>query len=392
MLCTDCFRNMGLRFEAAQVARPTARSDPPPTITSSTGVGTPCPNCGGLGLRLTKIEQVDEVIDRFFVRGSTTPTTRHEPIYRFSPSNLPDRVPGTSFDRTLRGDVELLARHTSGTIFRNAPNTWRMGYTDLEDSLEQAIAASPGGAGSNLVYNLLDRVIDHCPIATISEAAQIYRIRCNVARPFELDQFDAPQMGGLSRFSDGSVPILYGAFDVETCLHESRICVEDEITLATLLPTRCLNVLDLTNVPYDEPDPSVGGEGGDIFYLVNAQLLFGPRSCQGTMLAERCRERHLDGIKYPSFLSNVRPRRERFPNVALFGRPIHEGIVQLQSLNNIRLETVRYEFGYGPVTQTPSEKDLRDLNALVDRDWINEDPREIAQRMKDIFARSDPPQ
>ena len=174
-----------------------------------------------------------------------------------------------------------------------------------------------------------------------------------MARPFGVDQFDALQDGQPSRFSDGSVPVLYGAFDVETCLHESRIRVEDKIIVATLLPTRCLHVLDLTDVPYDEPERGVGGEGGDIFYFVNSQLVFGSRSHQGRMLALRCHERGLGGIKYPSFFSDVRPGRERFPNIALFGRPIHNGVVQLQSLNNIRLDTVRYEFTYGPVTQAP---------------------------------------
>ncbi len=64
--------------------------------------------------------------------------------------------------------------------------------------------------------------------------------------------------------------VLYGAFDVETCLHEGRVRAEDEITVATLLPTRRLRVLDLTDVPYDE--------SGDIFYLANSHLVFGSRS------------------------------------------------------------------------------------------------------------------
>ena len=374
MLCINCLSNAGLRSAVARIARP---SD------------TPCPNCGGRGPRLTTTEQVDEVIDRFFVHGSTAPTGSQEPIYNLSSRKLP-ATHGISFDRTLRDDVELLARYSSGTIFRNAPNTWRMGYTTLEDDLDHAITASPEGAEGDALCTLLDRVIDHCLTVTVSRATEIYRIRCDVAQPFEVDQFDALQNGKPTRFSDGSVPVLYGAFDVETCLHESRIFVEDEIIVATLLPTRCLRVLDLTNVPYDEPEPDVGGEGGDIFYFVNARLLFGSHSAQGHMLARRCQERGLDGIKYPSFFSDLRPGRERFPNIALFGQPIHNGVVELQSLNNIRLDTVRYEFTYGPVTQRPSKQDLQDLKALIDQDWTTESQRAITQGFAEIFARSEP--
>ena len=399
MLCVSCFSNVGLRAEVARIAHPTDRSDSTHTCSSSTGDGTPCPNCGSFGPRLTTMEQVDEVISRFFIYGSTAPTGRWEPIYRLSSGKLPDQAQGPSFDRTLRGDFELLARHSSGTIFLNAPSTWRLGYTTLEEDLQEAITASSAGAGRDSARALLDRVIDHCRTATVSRATKIYRIRCNVARPFEVDQFDAPQDDRPSRFSDGSVPVLYGAFDVETCLHESRIRAEDEIVVATLLPTRCLHVLDLTDVPYDEPDLGVG-EGGDIFYFVNSQLIFGSHSEKGSVLALRCHERGLDGIKYPSFFSDVRLGRERFPNIALFGHPIHDGIVQLQSLNNIRLDTVRYDFTYGPVTQSPSKKDLRDLKALVnqdlralvDQDWIDRDPKERVQKFKEIFARSEPPE
>ena len=311
MLCINCFSNVGLRAEVARIAHQTD--------------GTPYPNCGSLGPRLTTTEQVDEVISRFFVHGSTAPTGRWESIYKLSSGKLPDQTKSPSFDRTLRGDFELLVRHASGSLFLNAPNTVRLGYTTLAQDLEEAITASPEGAGRDSVRALLDRVIDHCRTVTVPRATEIYRIRRNVARPFEVDQFDALRSGKPSRFSDGSVPVLYGAFDVETCLHESRVLAEDKITVATLLPARGLRVLDLTDVPYDK--------SGDIFYFANSFLVFGSRSYEGQVLGIRCHERGLDGIKYPSFFSDVRPDCERFPNIALFGRPIRDGIVQLQSLN-----------------------------------------------------------
>ena len=108
------------------------------------------------------------------------------------------------------------------------------------------------------------------------------------------------------------------------------------------------------------------------------------------MLARRCQERGFDGIKYPSFLSGLRSGHERFPNVALFGRPLHNGAVELHSLNNIRLDAVRYKFTYGPVTQRLSKQDLQNLQVFMDQDWSHRAPRTIAQGFAEISARSKP--
>ena len=107
--------------------------------------------------------------------------------------------------------------------------------------------------------------------------------------------------------------------------------------------------------PYDAPDDDIG-DGGDIFYFVNAQLLFGSRSHYAQLLGMRLQERGFNGIKYPSFFSDVRPERARFANIAIVGRPIREGLVEIQSLNNLRLDTIRYVFTFGPVTQTPADQ------------------------------------
>lgn len=260
----------------------------------------------------------------------------------------------------------------------------------LAEDFAEAIAASPGTQISDSVRALLDRVIDHCRAAGLPIGTAVFRVRRNVARPFDKGEFDSSPNGAPSRFSDGSTPVLYGALDVETCIHEGRVLAEDEITIATLVVTRDLRVLDLTDVAYDAAADGIG-EGGDIFYFVSAHLLFGSRSREAQLLGMRVRERGFDGIKYPSFFSDVRPKRERFPNIAIFGEPIREGVVEIQSLNNVRLDTVRYEFTLGPVTQTPSEEDLHELRELVSGDWEGRDINELQRRIKEILARSEPP-
>lgn len=189
-----------------------------------------------------------------------------------------------------------------------------------------------------------------------------------------------------ARFSNGSSPVFYGAFDVETCLHECRVLAEDEICLATSLPTRDLTLLDLTDVPYDGADV---GEGGDIFYFVNSAVVFGARTAEGPLLNERLIERRFDGLVDPSFFSDIRPDRRRYPNVALFGFPVREGLLTVHSLNAIRLGCIRYDYTFGPVLRSPTARDVEDIHRVLEtadtgnRDW--------AEEIKRILSRSDPP-
>lgn len=372
MFCVACFRNQGLREEAGRIAQ--------------ANDGSACPNCGSFEARLVTREQVDALIERFFVHGSTAPTGQPEPIYKHSQEALSDEG-GLHFDRTLRDDYALLSRHDSGTLFLHAPRTWRLGYTTIDEQLTEAFK-TPGQDGISTARKFLDEVIDHCEIVEVPTGTLVYRVRCNVERPFEISEFDPPLEVTKSRFSDGSIPVLYAAFDAETCLHEGRVRVDDKITMATLQPTRDLRVLDLTNVPYDFQE---SGEGGNIFYFANSKLVFGSHSQTGRRLGVRCQEWGLDGIKYPSYFSNVRPSCQRVPNIAIFGRPLQDRLLRIHSINNVRIDTIQYEFTYGPVTQAPSQDDFRDLQALVEQDWSGRNPRDIVAEIKKILARSDPP-
>jgi len=42
-----------------------------------------------------------------------------------------------------------------------------------------------------------------------------------------------------------------------------------------------------------------------------------------------------------------------FPNVALFGRPLHDGIVGVTCINRLILRKERYDIGFGPVKPLP---------------------------------------
>jgi hypothetical protein len=323
---------------------------------------------------------------RFFEHGSASPTGASDSVFRVSgakasPSELP------KFDRTLRNDCELLLRHSPGSVFRNAPNTWRLGHTTLADDLRTAITEAHSGATSGAVDGLLDRVIDHCNRAEIATGQMLYRLRLNLYRPFDRHEFDSAPLEHAvrSRFSDGSRQTLYCALDVDTCIHECRALAEDALALGVLKPLRNLSVLDLTDVPFD---PGVG-DGGNLFYFIN-WLVFGQRSTEARLLGSRIRARGLDGILYPSFLSRIRPKGGAYHNVALFGSPLSDGLLEVSSLNRIRLDAVKHEFTYGPLSVTPTPADVEDLMRITSDLKADEDLKRHLAQMRDLMARWDP--
>ncbi|MEJ0070738.1 MAG: RES domain-containing protein [Pseudomonadota bacterium] len=71
-----------------------------------------------------------------------------------------------------------------------------------------------------------------------------------------LDPADRMSVGYLAervaQIDSPGFPILYGAQDVEGCVHECRVTLEDELFFASLSPSRTLRLLDLTHLLEEE--------------------------------------------------------------------------------------------------------------------------------------------
>lgn len=63
-------------------------------------------------------------------------------------------------------------------------------------------------------------------------------------------EYHAPPVGhrGNGRLDAEDFPVMYASQDVEVCVHECRVTVEDQLYMATLAPVRDLRLLDLTAV------------------------------------------------------------------------------------------------------------------------------------------------
>jgi hypothetical protein len=121
---------------------------------------------------------------------------------------------------------------------------------------------------------------------------------------------DGPPVGitGNGRLDAEAFPVLYGSQDLEACLHECRVTVEDDLYLGTLRPTRSLRCLDLTALVHEDATES---ESIDI--AVHILFLAGEHSyliCRAVAVAAQ--NRGFDGVIYPSYFSLVRTGAQPF--------------------------------------------------------------------------------
>ena len=165
--------------------------------------------------------------------------------------------------------------------------------------------------------------------------------------------------------------MLYASPDLQVCVHECRVTAEDDLYVATLKPKRPLRLLDLS-VLLKEKQYVTEFESLDI--AVHMIFLAGKHSYNiSRSIAGAARRAGFDGVCYPSYFSLLRlgimpfqttygishrrvPQLQEYeqnnaiPNLAVFGRPIEQGNVVVQSINKLILSRVAYDFHFGPVS------------------------------------------
>lgn len=343
-LCSKCFINQGLRLDAVRI-----------------GVeqeGT-CPQCHAAdGKKLDK-ELIETLAYRFFVRGTYHRTTyggapvvqMNEHHYGKTDIDVPD---------ALKADVTLLEEAARIGFFYYGPRLWMVGEVEplkaLQDEAERA--------------GVIRQILDTYPRFSFGTNEVFYRLRKAPADPSAPSEYDSPPETflGTYRFDSPALPILYASQDLEVCIHECRVSVEDELYIGTLRPSRDLQLLDLTEVFQDDAT-----EFESIDIAIHMLFLAGAHSYSiSRAIAVAANAAGLDGIIYPSYFSVVRTGRmpietaygislRRFkgheahakaqiiPNVALFGRPVADGRVSVECVNRLLLTRIIYDGVFGPV-------------------------------------------
>ncbi len=161
--------------------------------------------------------------------------------------------------------------------------------------------------------------------------------------------------------------MLYGSQDIEVCVHECRVTVEDELYLATITTKKELKLLDLTEIIDDDTT-----EFESIDIAIHMLFLAGEHSYEISRdIAIAAKEKGYDGIIYPSYYSLLRTgsmpfdtiygisirklpitveyaKSQIIQNIALFGRPIQEEIVRVVCINKLILNKIIYDIHFGP--------------------------------------------
>jgi hypothetical protein len=191
--------------------------------------------------------------------------------------------------------------------------------------------------------SIIDRILNAYPVQSLPKGETIYRLRRDTQDPMEASEYDSPdQHLGKGRLDSPNLPILYCSKDIEGCVHECRVRVEDELHIATLVPTRDLNLLDLTELLHEEVT-----EFESLDHATHMLFFAAEHSYEISRdIAIAAHKAGFDGMIYPSYYSQVRSGEmpfetaygisvRRFPsakksgifeNVDIFGRPISEDL------------------------------------------------------------------
>lgn len=349
VLCSDCFSDHGLALDAARIGILNA---------------LPCPNCGAQNSKKLTLYLLEVLASQFFVRGSVIRARYGSaPFVQFNKQHYRKN----SFDAlpSLRRDAELIGEKARIGFFEYGPRLWMIGYVTPLEELQDPQRRDP----------VIKRLLKEYPQRTWSATHTLYRLRANPSTPSNPGEYDSPpdQFLGQGRLDSLELPIMYCSQDIEGCVHECRVTVEDELYLAALKPVRELRLLDLTELLAEEHVTEFESLDMAVHMLFYAAEHSYPIS---RAIAVAARDSGFDGLIYPSYFSQVRseempfetvygisvrrfPKAAQyaqsgvFPNVALFGRPLRDGIVGVTCINRLILRKARYNIGFGPVSPPP---------------------------------------
>jgi hypothetical protein len=253
----------------------------------------PCPNCRAPGAKKLTPYLLEVLAAQFFVRGSVRRFSYGSaPLVQFNERRFHDGdYIGPSW---LQKDVELISEKGRIGFFHYGPRLWMCGeiepLKDLQDFRKR-------GA-------IIGRILKEYPERTLPKGEVIYRLRVNPGNPAAEAEYDSPpdKFLGCGRLDSPAQPVLYCSQDIEGCVHECRVTVEDELYLASLKPTRDLKLLDLTALLREEHVTEF-----ESLDMAVHMLFFAPDHSYETSraIAVAARKAGFDGLLYPSYFSQV---------------------------------------------------------------------------------------
>lgn len=341
LLCSSCFHDEGLRLMAEMLGKDEA---------------LPCKACGDVDGRKLDAETLNGLAYSFFVQGTVIRTHfGGAPRVQFNDK----RETGVQFSEALQRDAKLVSDATGIGFFHYGPRLWMIGEIEPLKDLESRSRRKP----------VIARILSEYPEENLKAGSKLYRIRLNPKNPSQTDEYDAPpsKFARAARLNVRSQPVLYTSPDLQLCLHECRVSAEDDIYVATLAAAENLRILDLTEILAEDVT-----EFESLDLAVHMAFLAREHAYPiGQSIAKAAKSAGFDGIRYPSYFSLLRTgglpfetsyglsnrrlsghrdyeKSKIVSNVAVFGRPIADGRMSVNSINRFVLSGVQYGGRFGP--------------------------------------------
>lgn len=342
LLCSKCFQNEGLRISSSKLG----------SLNSAD-----CKNCGSTKGTKLSFNELAELSRRFFVWG-----TLHRCKYGAAPRiQFNDRRHSDISPLPwLADDLNLIEKATGFGFFDYGPRLWMVGEIEPLKDLENPSTRK----------SVIQRILDEYPNMDFNQNCTFYRIRKNPQNPSSDMEYDSPPNRSFAngRLNFPETPILYGSQNLDVCIHECRVSVEDDIFVATLKPNSTLRLLDLSVILNDG-----SSEFESLDMAIHMLFLAGGHSydiCRD--IAKAAFQANYDGIIFPSFFSlicsghmpfetayglsyRIIPQMAEYENskiiqnLALFGNPIRQNKVSVKCINKLMLAQIQYHYHMGPV-------------------------------------------
>jgi hypothetical protein len=356
VLCSDCFKDEGLKRDAFKIGF---------------YQHSKCPNCESIKGRKLTLELVLDLAFVFFQKGTELKTNYGgASLIIFNEYHKGES--SIEFSPWLINDVKLLEETANIGFFYYGPRLWMVGEIGPLKSMQQKKKRD----------DVIARIVSEYPTIELFPNDCFYRLRNAPQSPQDDYEYDSPppeSVKELGRFASLELPILYASQDLEVCIHECRVTVDDQIFIAKLTPLLKLKLLDLTENL--EEDNVTEFESLDL----SVKMLFfaGLHSYEiCRKIAKKAYEEGFDGIIYPSYYSYKKKKEKNgydnygispkliklkkkayrshiIPNIAIFGHPINERKINVECINRVILNTVSYETSFGPAfhKQIDNEKE-----------------------------------
>jgi len=344
LLCSDCFKDEGLKINAYHIGLTDEKN---------------CPNCNSAKGRKLNRQLIDKLTYQFFVIGTIHKTDfGGAPIVQSNEQHK-DKT-DIEVSVWLKADLKILTKFGTMGLFYYGPRLWMIGEIEPLKSLLNKKERK------EIIKNILEKY----PSKTINSDNYFYRVRVNPKIPESINEYcSAPvELLGNGRLDSVDLPILYCSEIIDLCLHECRVRSEDEIYMAKLKPKTDLKLLDLTELI----DENVS-EFESLDLAIHFLFLAGKNSYE--VCRQICKDAEkagYDGLIFPSYFSylatghipfetvygiSIRKipsmkeyaKSQSIPNLALFGRPIRDNKIDVESINRVVLTKVTYNAIFGPV-------------------------------------------